>query len=61
MERRHMSISRQRAEDKFRSFLWKSGQMHVEMFEISNRQFFPFFNNLARNACKSMFMTYFYL
>ena len=36
----------------------KSGQTHVEMFEMSNCQFPPFPKNKAHNSCYSRLMTY---
>ena len=35
--------------DMFHKYDWKSVQMHVEMFEMSNRQFPLFSNKQARN------------
>ena len=32
-------------------FEWKIGQKHVEMFEMSNRQFPPFSKIWSRNSC----------
>ena len=39
----------------------KSGQMHVEIFEMPNCHFPPLYNIWARNACLSKLLTYSYL